>query len=51
LVELDKFLKGEDNKMKEHRNYVNYEVTYLDKSYPSADMAYAMFHAPLKETK
>jgi hypothetical protein len=25
LSELDKFLRGEDNKLKEHKNFVNYE--------------------------
>lgn len=46
LVELDKFLRGEDNKLKEHKNFVNYKFEYLDKSYPSVEQAHDLFHAP-----
>lgn len=35
LVEMDKFLRGEPNKFKEHKNFVNYQYEYLDKGYPS----------------
>lgn len=35
LVELDKFLNGEENKLKEHKFFVDYKYDYLDKSYPS----------------
>ena len=30
LVEMDKYLKGEPNKLKEHKNYLNYNFTYSD---------------------
>ena len=30
LVELDKYLKGEPNKLKEHKNYLNYNFTYSE---------------------
>ncbi len=46
LVELDKFLRGEENKLKEHRNYVNYNYEYIDKSYPTVEMAHELFHRP-----
>jgi hypothetical protein len=48
LTELDKFLKGEDNKLKEHKNFVNYNYEYLDKSFPTAEKAQALMHAPLQ---
>lgn len=35
LIELDKFLNGEENKLKEHKYFVDYKYDYLDKSYPS----------------
>lgn len=47
LSELDKFLRGEDNKLKEHKNFVNYKFEYLDKSYPSVEAAHDLFHSPL----
>jgi len=44
LIEMDKFLKCEPNKMKEHKNYVNYHFEYIDKSFPSVENAHALFH-------
>ena len=49
LVELDKFLRGEENHLKEHKNFVNYKYEYLDKSYPSVEAAHSLFHTPLKQ--
>lgn len=46
LAELDKFLRGEENKLKEHPMYVNYNYEYIDKSYPTAEMAHELFHRP-----
>eukprot|EP00347_Sterkiella_histriomuscorum_P005532 403356254 len=51
LVEVDKFLRGEENKLKEHKFFVNYQYEYLDKSYPTAEAAHELFHkkpAPAK---
>ena len=48
LMELDKFLKGEENHLKDHRYFVNYKYEYLDKSYPSVEAAHNLFHSPLK---
>jgi hypothetical protein len=50
LVELDKFLKGEENNLKEHRLYVNYQFEYLDKSFPTVEMAHELISKPLKES-
>ena len=49
LTELDKFLRGEDNKLKEHKNFINYKYEYLDKSFPSVEAAHHLFTTPLKE--
>ena len=46
LYELDRFLRGEDNKLKEHKNYVNYTYEYMDKSYPTAEKAHELFNSP-----
>jgi hypothetical protein len=47
---LGKFLKGEENHLKEHKNFVNYQYEYMDKSYPSSESAHDLMHAPLKPT-
>lgn len=47
LSEVDKFLKGEENKLKEHKNFVNYKYEYLDKSFPSVEAVHDLFHAPV----
>jgi len=51
LSELDKFLRGEDNKLKEHKNFVNYQYEYIDKSFPTSEKAQELMQAPLKEEK
>jgi hypothetical protein len=51
LSELDKFLHGEENKLKEHKNFVNYQYEYIDKSFPTAEKAHELMHAPLKAEK
>jgi hypothetical protein len=48
LSELDKFLRCEDNKLKEHKNFVNYNFEYIDKSFPTAEKAHELMHAPLE---
>ena len=45
LVEVDKFLRGEENSMKDHPKYKNYPYEYQDKSFPSADAVKDMMHA------
>ena len=51
LSELDKFLHGEENKLKEHKNFVNYQYEYIDKSFPTAEKAHELMHGPLKAEK
>lgn len=37
LVEVDKFLRGEENHLKDHKKFYNYPFEYVDKSFPTAD--------------
>lgn len=48
LSELDKFLKGEENHLKEHRHFINYPYEYIDKSFPTPEKAHELMHAPLQ---
>lgn len=51
LTELDKFLKGEENNLKQHKNFVNYNYEYIDKSFPTAEKAHELMHSALKPEK
>ena len=51
LGELDKFLRGEENKLKEHKNFVNYDYDFMDKSFPTSEKVHDLMHAPLKPEK
>lgn len=51
LSELDKFLKGEENHLKEHKTFVNYNYEYLDKSFPTTEKVHELMHAPLLPEK
>lgn len=51
LSELDKFLRGEENNLKQHKNFVNYNYEYLDKSFPTSEKVHDLMHAPLKPEK
>lgn len=51
LVEMDKFLRGEENKFREHKNFVNYKYDYIDKSFPTVEKAHDLLHAPVKQIK
>jgi len=44
LTEVDKFLRGEDNNLKGHKRYLNYEYELLDKSFPTAEATAALMH-------
>ena len=48
LGEIDKFLKGEENSLKQHKNFINYQYEFLDKSFPSAENAHDLMHKPLE---
>jgi hypothetical protein len=45
---LDKFLKGEENNLKAHPLYIDYQYEYLDKSFPTAEQAHELINKPLK---
>ena len=45
LTEMDKFLKGEENKLKEHKKFLDYKFEFLDKSFPTADAVKDVMHA------
>lgn len=49
MIELDKFLRGEENRLKEHKNFINYKYEYMDKSFPTVEAAHSLFNTPLKE--
>ena len=42
LTELDAFLDGKPNHLKDHPRFLNYEYSFKDKSYPTAEMAKAL---------
>ena len=44
LVEVDKFLRGEPNHLKEHKRFYNYDFTFIDKSFPSSEKAAELIH-------
>ena len=49
FVELDKFLRGEPNKLKEHPKYRDYNFDYSDKyQWPSTDVVHSVFYAKEK---
>jgi hypothetical protein len=50
-VELDKFLRGEENKLKEHKNFVNYKYEFMDKSFPTSQMAHDLITGPFHAHK
>jgi len=45
LNEVDSFLKGEPNHLKDHPRYLsNYNYEFIDKSFPTAEMAADLMH-------
>jgi hypothetical protein len=44
MVEVDKFLRGEPNNLKEHKNYINYQYEFIDKSFPTSEKVHELFH-------
>lgn len=51
LSELDKYLNCEENKLKEHKVFVNYQYDWLDKSFPSVEAAHDLLSAPVAPPK
>jgi hypothetical protein len=43
FVEMDKFLKGEPNKLKEHKFYIDYNFEYLERNIPSVEEVQEVF--------
>ena len=46
LVELDKFLNGKENDLKSHRNFVDHQYEFIDKSFPTKDQANDLISGP-----
>jgi hypothetical protein len=44
LTEVDKFLRSEENNLKGHKRYLDYDFEFIDKSFPSAEKAAALMH-------
>ena len=44
LTELDNFLNNREHHLKEHRFFHDYEYQFIDKSFPSAEMAADLIH-------
>ena len=41
---MDKFLRGEENNLKNHKRYLNYDFTHIDKSFPTAEAVSSLMH-------
>ena len=44
LTEVDKFLKGEENHLKDHKRFYNYNFEFVDKSFPTAEKVADLMH-------
>lgn len=44
LVEVDRFLRGEENNLKDHKMFYNYPFEFADKSFPTADKVSDLMH-------
>ena len=44
LVEVDKFLKGEENNLKDHKRFYNFPFELKDKSFPTAEAVSDLMH-------
>lgn len=49
IKELDAFLDGKDNGLKEHTRFLNYEYNFKDKSYPTLDQASSLIEGVSKQ--
>ena len=45
LSEVDAFLRGEENNLKGHKRYLDYEFEFIDKSFPTAEKATDLMHS------
>ena len=48
LAELDKFLAGKEHHLKEHPKFINHEYEFIDKRFPTKEMAHNLITAPAK---
>lgn len=46
LVEVDKFLNNEENNLKGHKRFYDYDFVFIDKSFPTADKVADLMHKP-----
>ena len=46
LEELDNFLSGKENHLKEHKNFVNHQYEFIEKSFPTKDAANDLIRGP-----
>ena len=44
LTEVDKFLAGEENNLRNHKRFLNFDFKLADKSYPSSDAVADLMH-------
>ena len=44
LVEMNKFLKGEENHLKDHKKFYNYKFELMDKGFPTAEKVADLMH-------
>jgi hypothetical protein len=43
-VEVDKFLRGEKNHLKQHKLFYDYPFEFVDKSFPTAEKVQDLMH-------
>ena len=41
---MDKFLRGEENNLKGHKRYLDYNFNLMDKSFPTAEATASLMH-------
>ena len=44
LIEVSKFLNGEENDLKNHKKFYNYPFEFKDKSFPTAEKVHDLMH-------
>jgi hypothetical protein len=45
LTEMDKFLRGEENNLKNHKRFLDYQFEFKDKSFPENEKASDLMHS------
>ena len=44
LIEMDKFLAGEENHFRQHKRFYDFPFEFVDKSFPTADKVSDLMH-------